>query len=238
MSLSEDSLAQHTSLRAEEQIACLGLGSRWPPNGRQLGRCLHSLPPCGMYRCPRSQATRAAISHPMPPPVETFKEGWSMLRWSWFSFFSGLVRFSFSHIGYYFNVFVWLWKIGKKHVWKYYILNCSLLLRICVEIFIFNYYYTHKNSISHQIICFLYLTLTIYWFYKKIAYKKMVLNLKKCHFSCMPNKAPGFYIFIMEKCDKSQKNNIFLACQTGPKWNTALSRIKLQVLWNIKNLTI
>jgi len=49
-----------------------------------------------------------------------------------------------------------------------------------------------------------------------MAYKKIVLNLKKCHFYCVPNTAPFFYIFIMEKGHKSQKNGIFLACQTGP----------------------
>ena len=35
-----------------------------------------------------------------------------MLGWFWFSYFSGLVILSLSHIGYYLNVFVWLWKIG------------------------------------------------------------------------------------------------------------------------------
>ena len=35
-----------------------------------------------------------------------------MLGWFWFSYFSGLVILLLSHIGYYLNVFVWLWKIG------------------------------------------------------------------------------------------------------------------------------
>ena len=69
---------------------------------------LHPHCQCGIYRRQRSQATRATISHPMPPLVEISHEGSWMLRWSWFSYISVVIRFSFSYIGYYFNVLVWL----------------------------------------------------------------------------------------------------------------------------------
>jgi len=67
----------------------------------------------GIYRCQRSQETRAATSPPPPPTVDTWKKvyWWNRsLRWFRFSYFFVLIRFSFSHIGYYLNVFVWLCK--------------------------------------------------------------------------------------------------------------------------------
>jgi len=84
----------------QEQIACLGLGSRWPPNGRQLCPLLNHLPQYGIYRCQRSQATRAAAFPPPPPTVETWKQFDRWYRWlrrTWFSYFSFVIRFSFSH---------------------------------------------------------------------------------------------------------------------------------------------
>ena len=60
-------LGLHTSSRRAGNIACLGLGSRWSPNGRPLGQLLDDLPHVGLYRYQRSQATRAAASPPPPP---------------------------------------------------------------------------------------------------------------------------------------------------------------------------
>jgi len=54
------SQGSHTSFAPEGQIACLELGSRWPPNGRQLGQLHNPLHPYGIYRCQQSFATRAA----------------------------------------------------------------------------------------------------------------------------------------------------------------------------------
>jgi len=55
----------------------------------------------GIYRCQRSQATRAAAS-PTASDSGHIEDGF------WFSYFSVLISFSYSHIGYYLNVFVWL----------------------------------------------------------------------------------------------------------------------------------
>ena len=76
ISLSEHSLGQHGGLKGDGRIACLGLGSRWPPNGRQFGQLLH-LPPGGIYRCQRSLATRAAAS---PQRLRQWKHGRSSME--------------------------------------------------------------------------------------------------------------------------------------------------------------
>jgi len=47
----------------------------------------------------------------------------------------------------------------------------------------------------------------------------MAVNLKKSHFSCVPNTPPFFLKKTMvEKFHKSEKNAIFHACRTGPIW--------------------
>ena len=59
LSPAEHFQGHYASPRSDWGIACLGLGSRWPPNGRQFSLLLY-LSQGGIYRCQRSQATRAA----------------------------------------------------------------------------------------------------------------------------------------------------------------------------------
>jgi len=68
-------LGQHPSPRSDWGIACLGLGSRWPPNGRQFSLLLY-LPRDGIYRYQRSQATRAATP---PQRLHQWKHGRSLI---------------------------------------------------------------------------------------------------------------------------------------------------------------
>ena len=70
---SKHSQELHASSRPDQRIARLGLGCRWPPNGRQFSQLLH-LPQGGIYRCQRSPATRAAAS---PQRLRQWKDG----RW-------------------------------------------------------------------------------------------------------------------------------------------------------------
>jgi len=61
--------------RSDWGIACLGLGSRWPPNGRQFSLLLY-LPQGVIYWCQRSQATWAARP---PQRVHQWKHGRSLI---------------------------------------------------------------------------------------------------------------------------------------------------------------
>jgi len=56
-------------------MTCLGLGSRWPSNGRQFSLLLY-LPQGGIYRCQRSQAIRAAKP---PQRLCQWKQGRSLI---------------------------------------------------------------------------------------------------------------------------------------------------------------
>ena len=64
---------------------------------------------------PTISSDKGSDTSPTPPPVESWKKldrRNSLLGWFWFSYISILIRFLLSRVGYYLNVFIWLWKIG------------------------------------------------------------------------------------------------------------------------------
>ena len=93
-----------------------------PSTGEALGTerqaiwCAPQLPASGWdLSVPTISSDKGSGTSPPPPTVETWKQvdRWNRsLGWFWFSYFFILVRLSLSHIGYYLNVLVWLWRIG------------------------------------------------------------------------------------------------------------------------------
>ena len=85
----------------------------YPPTTLPLPRRPHCQ--LGIYRCQRSQATRAATS---PHRLRQWKNGRRLIDGMdhfdglGFSYFSVLIRFSFSRIGYYLNVLLRFEKLG------------------------------------------------------------------------------------------------------------------------------
>ena len=79
----------------------------------------HSLPAPSLSSrdlpVPTISSDKGSDTSPTPPPVETRKklDRWNrLLGWFWFFYISILITISLSHIGYFLNVFVRLWKIG------------------------------------------------------------------------------------------------------------------------------
>ena len=123
-----------TTSRPEGPIACLGLGSRWPPNGRQFSQPLDYLPHGGIYWCQRSQATRVVTS---PHRLRQWKHGRRLIDGMDHLNSLGFLllctyQISFSLVLSYLNILFGFGKLVQKY-WLLARIPMNLLLRFQIQ---------------------------------------------------------------------------------------------------------